>query len=141
MSVNLDAVARLFQNVVKFEGMTPREQAAYRATLTRFRNEVTDPEILAELSNLQEMIGESETASRARVTVDDVEQEFPQFLGYDTRQRAAYKSKVTRMLNEATEAGQIEVANRLGVVIRNLASAETQEAKARIMRLAKGLKS
>lgn len=132
----LSSVARLFSVAPTFGTMSPRQQAAFRATLTRYRNEITDADILGELDALQEMIGESESPSRQRVTVDDVIAEYPQYADYSPRQRAAYKAKVTRMLNEATEGGEVAEANRLGEVLRSLAAAEVQEQKDKIKRLA-----
>ena len=138
---NLDSVARLFSVAPTFASMKPRQQAAFRATLTRYRNEVSDPDILAELDSLQELIGESESPARQKVTVDDVVMEYPAFAGYSSRQRAAYKAKVTKMLNEATEAGNIAEANQLSEVTKAIAAAELQAQKDEIMRLAGKLKA
>ena len=138
---NLDSVARLFSVAPTFASMKPRQQAAFRATLTRYRNEVSDPDILAELDSLQELIGEGENPARQKVTVNDVVAEYPAFTGYSSRQKAAYKAKVTKMLNEATEAGNIAEANQLSEVTKAIAAAELQAQKDEIMRLAGKLKA
>jgi hypothetical protein len=140
MSDLLVSVQKLFEDFDKFEQMESPKQAAFRARLSRFLNQIKDDEIKAVLMELQKQVGVAAPKTANKLTTEDCENEFPKFAEYDTKSRAAYKAKVARLLNEAKKLGDTENSNRLAAIQLKASELEKTEAKNKILALAAKLK-
>jgi len=140
MSDLLVSVRNLLEKVQEFDKLEPGQQGATRAHLSRLLNQVEDEEIKGVLLKVRGIIGASTSRSYDKVTVEDVEKEFAEsFPGYSSKQRAPFKAKVTRMMNEATEAGETEDRQRLATIQLKIADLERRETKSEIFNLLGGL--
>lgn len=138
MTNYLNSVESLLKRAERFESMTSGQQAAFRANLTMLRKRVDDPEIAQILDDLQAEIGLPEKRERAMMTPDDLRNEYrDKFGGYNDRQKAAFKAKVTRLAKRLTEEGDVETAKGLETILTDIAEVEAQALRKRILNLAK----
>lgn len=141
MSDLLTSVLKLVEQADKFGTMQPPQQAAFRARLTRYLNEVTDEEVKGILLGIQNEVGTAVKKSTQKLTAETIEAEFKEaYAGYDTQKRGAFKAKVTRLLNEAREGGDQETQMRLAAVQLKADDFESKEVKAKLLALAKNRK-
>lgn len=139
MSVKKDSVRRLLVDSRRFDKMTSAQQGAFRARLTRYLKTVEDEQIRAILENLQERVGKAEPRGRDSLTVGDVAKEFSRFQSYDSRKRAAYKAKVTRLANKAESEGDADGLARLQAIQAEIATLEESGATEDLLKIAKEL--
>lgn len=139
MSVSMDSVRRLLEDLKKFESMDSSRKGAFRARVTRYLNKVENPDVKKILEAIREKVGEAEARTTARLTVEDLEAELPKFAGYDSKRRGAYKAKATRLLNEAKDKGDTDKVARLQVIQNRIDSLEREEAIAGVLNLAEEL--
>lgn len=136
--VNLDAVIGMLQRAERFDDLPPAQQAALRAQVTRTLRTVAhdDPDIADVLAQIQDVIGVAEPRAAERMTVADVLAEYEaSFAGYSSRQRAAFKAKVSRMGNVARESGDDAAAAALSELTERIALAEEAARRETIRRL------
>lgn len=137
MSDLLVSVRNLLAKAKEFDSLNSREQAAFRASLTRLLNQAQDDKIKGALLKVRGLIGESaKSKSYDKVTVEEVEKEFESDFGsYDTKKRGAFKAKVTRMLKAADEAGESDDKKRLATLQFSVYELENREVKNEIFDL------
>ena len=134
----LKSVEKLLNRADKFEKLTGPQQAAFRAQLTRLLNQVEDPDIKAVLLQLKEEVGEAETAAAKLLTADDLIAEYREkYQGYSNRQRGAFKAKLSRLLNKASEEGDKETVEKLTGLETTIAETALSLSKKRILAMAK----
>lgn len=137
MSDLLSSVLKLVEEADEFPEMDTRRQAAFRARVTRYLNQVEDGDVRQILLDIQAEVGTAAKKASQKLTAVMIETEFPQFAGYDTPQRAAYKAKTTRLLNEAVKGGDEEATKRLKAIQEQIATFEKKEAKGKLLKAAK----
>jgi len=135
MSSNVDisfmrSVNTLLEKRSKFDAMPDSQKAAFRSHLTRLLNDMQEAnapaEVMEALTMLKQEIGEPDNG-RNRVSLDDVVKEFATYGSYNSRQKGAYKSKVTRFLNEAMDNGNEEAQKMLLKLQSKIAEFEARE--------------
>lgn len=136
MSDLMVSVTKLLEDLKEFDSMDGPRKGAFRARVTRYLNQVEDEKVRAILERIRERVGEAETRSSKKLTVEDLEEEFPNFREYSTKRRGAYKAKVTRLQNEAKDEGDSETVARLETIQDRIASLEEAEQVAELMALA-----
>lgn len=135
-TVNLESIQRLFQQAKAFPTMEAPQKAAYRATLKRFLGRVKDDKIKAALQRLAEYVGESKPPYRG-VNATDITTEYQtKYSGYDTKQKGAFKAKLTRLMNSLREAGDEAAARRLAGIQFVIREEEEREIRESILDLA-----
>lgn len=135
-TVNLESIQRLFQQAKTFNEMEGPQKAAYRATLKRFLGRVKDDKIKAALQKLAEYVGESKPPYRG-MNADDILAEYREkYNGYDTKQKGAFKAKLTRLMKSEREAGNEAAAKRLAGVQFVIREQEEKEIRESILELA-----
>jgi len=140
MSDLMASVLKLVEQADEFPAMDSPRQAAFRARLTRYLNEVTDEEVKGILLGIQGEVGTAVKKSTQKMTAETIEAEFQEFGGMDTNKRGAFKAKVTRLLNEAKEEGDQETQKRLAAVQLKTHDFEVKEVKRKLIEAAKNRK-
>lgn len=132
------AIERLLDKADRFDRLTGPQQAAFRATLTRQLKTVQDPDILTVLQELQNEIGEPDSPTAKKMTADDLVTEYRErYAGLSMRQRGAFKAKVSRLINSATEEGDKETVDKLEALQAEIEETAVRMKKQRILALAK----
>ena len=109
--VNLDSVVGMLRRAERFDELPAAQQAALRAQVTRTLNVVSDPDIEDVLIRIQDVIGTAAAKPSERMTIEDLTAEYAaSYTAYDTRQRAAFKAKVSRLGNVAKSEGDDSTA-------------------------------
>ena len=109
--VNLDSVVGMLRRAERFDELPAAQQAALRAQVTRTLNVVSDPDIEDVLIRIQDVIGTAAARPNERMTIEDLTAEYAaSYTAYDTRQRAAFKAKVSRLGNVAKSEGDDSTA-------------------------------
>lgn len=97
---------------------------------------MSDPQIKQALQKLAEFVGESKPPYRA-VNADDIRAEYQtKYSTYGTKERGAFKAKLTRLLNSAKETGDEATQRALAGVQMTLMETEKRELKDSILHLA-----
>ena len=119
-NASLQTVIAMLRRATAFDKLEPPQQAALRAQVSRMSRTNTDPQIAEVL--------------------DDVIAEYrASYAAYDPRRRAAFKSRVTRLMKSATEDGDAETAATLSKLAAEIEAAEESEAREEIRKLAEAL--
>jgi hypothetical protein len=101
----------MLRRAERFDELPAAQQAALRAQVTRTLNVVSDPDIEDVLIRIQDVIGTAAVRPNERMTIEDLTAEYTaSYAGYDTRQRAAFKAKVSRLGNVAKSEGDDSTA-------------------------------
>ena len=139
--VNLSAVVGMLHRTERFDDLTPAQQAALRAQVTRTLKVTSDPDIVAVLENIQTVIGEAAHRPADRMTADDLLAEYgASYDSYDSRKRAAFKAKVSRLGNIATEQGDDATAAAMSELTTRIVVDEEKEQRDLIRRLSEQLR-
>ena len=135
--VNLDSVVGMLRRAERFDALPAGQQAALRAQVTRTLNVVTDPDIEDVLLKIQDVIGVAAAKPTERMTIEDLSAEYEaEYANYDTRQKAAFKAKVSRLGNVAKSAGDDETAVAVADLMSQISHEEEAAQRDLIRRLA-----
>lgn len=125
--VNLDAVIGMLRRAERFDELPAPQQAALRAQVTRTLRDASDPDIAAVLEQIRDVIGEAATRPADRMTAADLFNEYEAaYAGYSSRQRTAFKAKVSRLGNVANEAGDTETAAAMSELSARIVRSEEE---------------
>lgn len=142
MSNHFGAIESLLDNVGRLDKMTNVQVAAFRAQLTRLERVVTDPEMKAILADIREQAGEPESPGYTKQTADDLVKEYEgKWLSKSGKQRAAFKAKVSKMFNSATQDGDTANAAKLKALQDRIEAEATKARLDRIRAKAKQMKA
>ena len=137
MSVSMESVRKLLEDLKKFDDMDSARQGAFRARVTRYLNKVEDEQVRKILEAIQERVGSSQPRSAKKLTADDLVIEFEKsFAGYDSRRRGAFKAKLSRLLNQAADEGDAETVSKLEAIRERIEAAETAGVKEDVLNIA-----
>lgn len=140
--INLDAVIGMLQRAEHFDDLSTAQQAALRAQVTRTLKATVDPDIVAVLDNIQTVIGVAATRPADRMTADDLLSEYSaSYYSYNSRQRAAFKAKVSRLGNIATEQGDAETADAMVELSARIVADEEKAQREMIRKLSENLRN
>lgn len=135
--VNLDSVVGMLRRAERFDELPAAQQAALRAQVTRTLNVVSDPDIEDVLLRIQDVIGTAAARPNERMTIEDLTAEYAaSYANYDTRQRAAFKAKVSRLGNVAKSEGDDSTAVAAADLMAQITHEEEQAQRDLIRRLA-----
>lgn len=134
--VNLDAVIGMLQRAERFDELPAPQQAALRAQVTRSLKAIDDPDIRAVLEDIQNVVGVAVKPQTDRMTAADLVAEYEAaYANYTSRQRAAFKAKVSRLGNLAESAGDGETAAAMSDLSDRIARGEEASQRDLIRRL------
>ena len=143
----LSNLEKLLGEVEDFNSYKPTRQAAFRARVTRYMataKEVGDTDSLAILEVIQETVGKAERPKSKKLTIDEklaaYQAEMPDFKGLDNRRRAAFRAKLSRLTNEADEAGRDDLINSLNTLYLETEKVQRTEIRERIAKEAAKLR-
>lgn len=138
---DLKAVESLLVKLDRWDHMTSGQKAAARAQLTKLLKQFGDnPEFSEALQIAKDFVGEPEGSTYAKQTADDVVTEYHgKYAGYNVRQRAAFKAKLTRMIAAATEAADGESVGKLQNLTELMDATAVNHSKKQIGALAQRL--
>lgn len=140
----LTNVQSLADKSTRFDRMTPAQQAGHRAAVTRARTKAEElgaTDLLDALNAITEAIGEAEKAERERMTAESLVEEYAKYQGYSPRQRAAYRAKISRLLNSAKEEGDAETVAALESLNEKMTADEVAAWKRALLATLKNLKA
>lgn len=146
MATLLSSLQKLFDKLERFEKLTSGQQAGVRAHLTRLesqaKEEGADADIMDALEVARSIVGDAAGPAYEKLTADDIVAEYHEsYKGMSVRQRGAFKAKISRLLNSATEDGDAETVTKLEA-LQDTIQADADAAKRnRILAIAKRLKS
>ena len=138
MSDYLVTVEKLLAKAERFDNMSPGQKAALRANLTKLLQAVDDPDIVAILEAVQAEIGTAEKPAYKPMTADDLVEEYAEkYSSYSMKQRGAFKAKISRLVNKASESGDDETVNKLQDLQDTMTETANRLRKKRILSLGK----
>lgn len=140
----LKTVQKLAEKSAKFGDMTPAQQAGHRAAVTRAKataKELAAGDLLAALNKITDIIGEAaEKTARERMTADGLVEEYnTSYIQMSARERGAFKAKVSRLLNLATDEGDDHTVSALNALTTMMEQHEVEARRRALNSVLKGL--
>lgn len=140
-NTSLQTVIAMLRRATVFDKLQPPQQAALRAQVSRMERTNTDSQIADVLTRIRSVIGEAEPKASGGMTAEDLLDEYRAgYSHYDPRRRAAFKSRLTRLMKSATEDGDTETVATLSQLAAGIEASEESEAREEIRKLAESLR-
>lgn len=138
---SLDAVIGMLKRADRFDELPAAQQAALRAQVTRTLKAADDPDIVTVLKQIQDVIGVAAARPADRMTAADLEAEYATaYVKYTARQRAAFKARVSRLGNTATDEGDAETAAAMSELSERITRDEEAGQREMIRKLSEALR-
>lgn len=135
----LSNLEKLLSEVSAFDNYNSARQAAFRARVTRYMSiakETGDTDTLAILEDIQSLVGKAAKPKAKVMTLDEkadaYKAEVADYASLDNKRRAAFRAKLTRLMNDADEAGRDDLINSLNQIYLTTETVQRDEIRARI---------